>query len=427
MENPKKIALQKESTLIERIGIKLVKSMLSKMQRGQLTIMMPDKSLLSYGDNPSELQANIAIKNYDFFRKCFLYGDIGFGESYMDGDWTTTDLTSVIKWMILNIENLDVASGSQVKSSPLNVLKLASRFQHMMNKNTKDQGRKNIQYHYDLSNDFFQLMLDQTMTYSSGVFENEDSTLKDAQIRKYSRLANFLKIKKQDHVLEIGSGWGGNAIYLAQTYGCRVTSITLSVEQLKFAQEKAQQLGLDHLVNFRLLDYRELQNEGIFYDKIVSIEMIEAVGHEYMEEYFKTINKVLTKDGIVAVQAITCPDSRYDEYRTNTDWIQKHIFPGGLLPSVGRIQKAVNKVTDFHLHHLEDIGLHYAKTLQLWREQFYNKLSQVRTLGLPDTFIRKWEYYLCYCEAAFLMRNISTVQFVLVRTNNTQIRDLNFI
>lgn len=421
MENPKKMT-QKRSSALENLGIKMVDSMLSKMDRGQLTLVLPDKSLRQYGSHPEEQQADIAVHQYEFFKKCFLFGDIGFGEAYMDGDWTTSNLTNLIKWMILNLDHLEVASGSKTKSSSFNILGLVNRFQHLMNKNSKKQGRKNIEYHYDLSNDFFEMMLDPTMTYSSGIFPHAHASLQEAQIEKYARLAKELKINERDHVLEVGSGWGGNAIYLAQTYGCRVTSITLSKEQLKYAQEKVKRLGLDHLIEFKILDYRDLVKEKEIYDKIVSIEMIEAVGDEYMEEYFSTLHRVLSPAGLLGIQAITCPDSRYKEYKTSSDWIQKHIFPGGLLPSVARMQEAISKVTEFHLHHLEDIGLHYAKTLSCWRDQFHANLDKVKGLGMPETFIRKWDYYLSYCEAAFLMRNISTVQVIYTRPNNPNLR-----
>lgn len=422
MESTNKIT-QTTSSAVEKLGMKMVDGMLSKMSKGHLTVTLPDQTSKNYGDKHSHERANIVVHNKNFFKKCFLYGDIGFGESYMDGDWTTDDLTKLIQWLILNLENLSVASGSKTKSSMFNLLGLANRFQHVMNKNSKKQGKKNIQYHYDLSNDFFEMMLDPTMTYSSGIFKDESSTLEEAQIEKYSRLAKALKIKSSDHILEVGSGWGGNAIFLAKNYGCKVTSITLSVEQLKYAQKRVASLGLNHLIEFKILDYRDLVKENKIYDKIVSIEMIEAVGDEFMEDYFSTLHSVLGPKGLLGIQAITCPDSRYDEYKKSADWIQKHIFPGGLLPSIARMQEAISKVTELHLHHLEDIGLNYAKTLSLWRDQFHENLERVKSIGLTDTFIRKWDYYLSYCEAAFLMRNISTVQVVYTRPNNPTLRD----
>jgi cyclopropane-fatty-acyl-phospholipid synthase len=266
-----------------------------------------------------------------------------------------------------------------------------------------------------LNNDFFAVFLDPTMTYSSGYFYKPGLTLEEAQYAKYERLAKQLHLKASDHVLEIGSGWGANAIYMAKNYGCKVTSLTISAEQQKLAMERVAEAGLTGQVEILLTDYRELEGE---FDKIVSIEMLEAVGHKFLDVYFKKCYSLLKQNGILALQVITSPDSRYAELRKGVDWIQKHIFPGSLLPSIAAINGAVNRTSDLTMVDLKDMGLDYAITLKRWFEQFNANINTVKSLGFDDAFIRKWNYYLCYCEAAFAMRNINVMQLVYARPNN---------
>ncbi len=395
---------------------KQIMSLLGKMSLGRLNMTMPNGELVQIGDGKDAITANVHVKNESFFQRCVLYGDIGFGEAYTAGDWDTDNIPNVLKWFLLNIENAPSVSGSKVRSLALNVLKAYNRLFHFNRANSISGSKKNIAEHYDLNNDFFALFLDPTMTYSSAYFKEEDMGLQAAQVAKYDRLCQQLQIKPQDHVLEIGSGWGGNAIHIARNYGCKVTTATISDEQYKLAKERVTKEGLDDKITVVLQDYRYLQGK---YDKIVSIEMLEAVGAKFLDVYFKKCNELLKKDGILAFQVITCPDPRFESLRTGVDWIQKHIFPGTLLPSVGALNRSINSVTDLTLVDLKDLGLHYAKTLALWREAFNQKLHDVRKLGFNDTFIRKWNYYLCYCEAAFAMRNINVMQFVYVRPNNT--------
>jgi cyclopropane-fatty-acyl-phospholipid synthase len=255
------------------------------------------------------------------------------------------------------------------------------------------------------------------MTYSSAYFNKDGISLEDAQYAKYERLCQQLRLKPTDHVLEIGSGWGGNAIYMAKHYGCKVTSLTISEEQLKLACERVKAEGLTDKVEILLKDYRELEGT---YDKIVSVEMLEAVGDKFLDTYFRQVSTLLKKDGILAIQVITSPDSRYDSLKKGVDWIQKHIFPGSLLPSVAAINGSINRTSDLTMVDLKDLGLHYATTLKLWFEQFNANLSKAKKLGFDDTFIRKWNYYLCYCEAAFAMRNINVMHLVYTRPNNTE-------
>lgn len=394
---------------------KIVLHALSKMTLGKLELTLVSGETLIYGDGQDKISANIQVNHPDFFKSIALYGDIGFGEGYTSGLWETSNITNVIKWVILNIENAPSITGSKVKSVALNLFKFVNKITHVRRANTLAGSQKNISEHYDLNNDFFATFLDKTMTYSSGYFLNENVGLEDSQYAKYDRLAKQLKVKATDHVLEIGSGWGGNAIFLAKNYGCKVTSVTISKEQQKLAVQRVKEEGLEDLVSIIIKDYRKI--EGTF-DKIVSIEMLEAVGHQYLETYFEKCQQLLKPDGIFAFQVITSPDSRYEKLRTGVDWIQKHIFPGSLLPSVSAINSAVNKTGDLTMVDLKDMGLDYAKTLHLWFMEFNKHLEQVRALGFDSTFIRKWNYYLNYCEAAFAMRNINVMQFVYTRPNN---------
>jgi cyclopropane-fatty-acyl-phospholipid synthase len=394
----------------------LVLNMLAKMDKGRLNISLPTGESVTLGDGTGGIDADIEISDPDFFRRCVLFGDIGFGEAYVDGSWNTSSITNVIKWFLLNVENSPGISGSSVKNVALGALKFFNRIYHLRRSNSLSGSQKNISEHYDLNNDFFALFLDPSMTYSSAYFREEGMSLQEAQAAKYDRLCRQLNLKPTDHVLEIGSGWGGNAMYMAKNYGCRVTSITISKEQQKLARERIKNAGLDDKINIELIDYRKV--EGRF-DKIVSIEMLEAVGDEFLDVYFQKCHDLLKKDGILAFQVITCPDSRYHELRSSVDWIQKHIFPGSLLPSVGRLNQAVNNTGDMTLVDMKDIGLHYARTLAAWREQFNQRLAEVKALGFSDAFIRKWNYYLSYCEAAFAMRNINVMQMVYTRPNNT--------
>lgn len=394
---------------------KVIIDLLSKMEKGTLNLTLPDGNQITIGDGEGNIIANAEIRNFDFFKKCVLYGDIGFGESYVDGDWETDNITNVIKWFLLNIENAPTVSGSSTKTLVTNFLKFINTIYHSRRSNSLTGSRKNISEHYDLNNEFFSLFLDPTMTYSSAYFEKNSMTLEQAQVAKYDRLCKQLHLKPGDHVLEIGSGWGGNAIHIAKKYGCRITTTTISEEQYKLAKERVEKENLNDRVTVILKDYRDLPGK---FDKIVSIEMLEAVGAEFYDTYFKKCSELMTREGILALQVITCPDSRFESIKGGVDWIQKHIFPGSLLPSVAAINNSINKTSDLTLVDLKDIGLHYATTLNLWHKAFNSKLDEVKNLGFDNHFIRKWNYYLCYCEAAFAMRNIYVMQLVYTRPNN---------
>lgn len=375
---------------------------------------MPDGKILQLGDSPREGAAAMTIKNPDFFRKCVLYGDVGFGESYVDGDWETDDIAALIRWLILNVEDAPGMSGSSAGTGLINLLSAANRMVHLLRPNSRRISQRNIREHYDLGNELYELFLDNSMTYSSGLFQG-DETLEEAQEAKYRRLCEQLRLKPDDHVLEIGCGWGGFCSFAARHYGCRVTAVTISQAQLEYARSRVVREGVADQVRIELCDYRDLTGR---FDKIVSIEMLEAVGEAYVDGYFAKCAELLKPDGLLALQMITCPDGRYRSFRKGVDWIQKHIFPGSLLMSVGRVNQAVNRTGQLFLHDLKDMGTSYTKTLRLWRERFNDRLDEARGLGFDDAFIRKWNYYLSYCEAAFDMRNISVAQVVFTRPNN---------
>lgn len=394
------------------------------MKLGRLRLELPDGTVREFGE-PGVAAAPVApgvsntafirVRRPAFFTKSALYGDIGFAESYLDGDWESPDLTSLVGWFILNLEHAPTLTGSQqAKSLALNLLRWANRVGHLLRPNTRATARRNISDHYDLSNDFFALWLDPTMMYSGARWAGV-TTLEEAQIAKNDALCRKLHLQPGDHVLEIGTGWGGWSIHAAKHYGCRVTSLTISQQQLEFARARIADAGLSDRIEVRLQDYRDLTGR---FDKIVSIEMLEAVGHEYLREYAAVCDRVLKPDGLIALQFITYPDARYDQLRRGVDFIQKHIFPGSLLLSVNRLNRLFAEQGGFVLHGLEDMGRDYSRTLGSWRQLFHTRLDQVRTLGFDERFIRKWDYYLSYCQAAFAMRNISVVQTVHTRPNN---------
>lgn len=402
------------------------------MQRGHLRIELPDGTVRTFGqqlidpvNGPAHLAplplaipaaAIIRVRRAAFFKKCFLHGDIGFAESYIDGDWDTADITAVIAWFIHNVENAPTLSGSKhARSLAVNFFRIADRIGHLLRRNTPENSRRNISEHYDLSNDFFELFLDSSMMYSAARWTTPDLSLEAAQFEKNEALCRSLQLKPTDHVLEIGSGWGGWAMHAVRNHGCRVTTLTLSQRQLEYARKRIAEAGLADRIEVRFQDYRQLNGH---FDKIVSIEMMEAIGHDYLPEFCSVIDRVLKPGGLVGLQFITCPDNRYDELRKGVDFIQKHIFPGSLLLSLNRVNEQLSAHGGFVMHGISDLGHDYARTLKLWHESFMQKLTEVRALGFDERFIRKWSYYLCYCEAAFALRNISVVQTLHTRPNN---------
>lgn len=394
---------------------KLVMLSLKPFVHGGLRMIYPDGSVRLLGQTGAPITAEMRIRSAEFFKRCALFGNVGFGESYVDGDWDTDDIAAVISWFILNLAKTQGGKSSSGKLAFVNLLRGVNRVHHLLRPNSVTISRRNIAEHYDLGNEFYKLWLDETMTYSSARFEHEGQSLADAQRSKYEALCQKLQLKPSDHVLEIGCGWGGFCCHAAKNYGCRVTAVTISEEQRKYATDRVAREGLSDRVEIRLQDYRHIEGK---FDKIASIEMLEAVGNKYLETYFAKCAEVLKPDGLLAFQMITVADSQHKDLRKGVDWIQKHIFPGSLLLSVGRVNEAINRTGDLFMHGLEDLGASYAKTLHLWYDSFNAKLDEVRAQGFDERFIRKWNFYLKYCEAAFAMRNISVVQAVYTHPNN---------
>ncbi len=389
------------------LAMKLILKFFGKIRSGSLSVTLPDGATRVFGNPAATPRAQIAIAEYDFFTRMLHHGDIGFGESYMRGEWDTHDLAALLSLFALN---LSVADDRRILLSWIG--RAFNRARHAFRANTLFGSRRNIREHYDLSNDFFKLFLDETMMYSCALYESPGQPSADAQRNKLRALIRKADIGATDHVLEIGSGWGGFAIEAAKSTGCRVTSITLSEEQLKLARERAKEAGVADRVSFELCDYR--QANGL-YDKIVSIEMLEAVGHEHFGTFFKACDRLLKPGGLVVLQVITIPDQRYDAYRLSSDWIQKHIFPGGVLPSLTALCRAMTVHSRLIVENLENIGPHYAQTLREWRERFVANLAEVEKLGFDREFQRKWIYYFCYCEAGFATRQINDLHLVLKR------------
>jgi cyclopropane-fatty-acyl-phospholipid synthase len=403
-----------------RLGFyqRMIDFVFTPMHKGALVMVLPNGEQLSYGSKSDGVQAQITVRDNNFFKRCVLFGDVGFAESYMEGEWDSEDLTKVIEWMLINVENHPTMSDKKMRFSPVNFLKGVNNFHTLMRQNTLNGSRQNISAHYDLGNDFYELFLDSSMTYSAAYFKNVKQTLQEAQLQKYEELARKLKLKESDHLLEIGSGWGGFAVYAVKNFGCRVTTVTISTEQFEYAKKRILAENLQDKIDIQFKDYRFLTGK---FDKIVSIEMIEAVGHKFYKKYFRQCHQLLKKDGLLALQMILSPDHRYENFRKNVDFIQKYIFPGSLLPSMAVVLKTINQTGDLNVFDFEDITPHYAKTLKMWSDNFNVNLEKVRSQGFDEGFIRKWNYYWSYCEAAFTTRNISVAQVVFSRPNNLSI------
>ncbi len=386
-------------------------SLLSKLRYGRLTLRDGGRQWTFGSLHPRfPVEATVDVHDPKFYGRALVGGSIGAGEAYMSGYWSVDDLTRLIRIIVHNeAVMMEMDKGLTRLSAPF------QRAFHRMRKDTRVGSRANIAAHYDLGNDFYRLFLDETMTYSCGIFEKPDSTLEEASKAKYDRICRKLGLTAEDHVLEIGTGWGGFAIHAAGRYGCRVTTTTISREQQALAVARVAQAGLSDRVRILSQDYRDLS--GTF-DKLVSIEMIEAVGHHFYDDFFRACARRLKPEGVMALQAIVIRDDRYQDQLLRPDFIKRHIFPGACLPSVAVMSDAVARVTDLRLVHLEDITPHYARTLRLWRERFFDNIDRVRALGFSEKFIRMWEFYLCYCEGSFLERYIGDVQMVLARPFN---------
>ena len=352
---------------------------------------------------------NVKIINPDFYLMLFSSGSNGIANAYIRGFWECDDLYELFRGFVKNIKLIDTFETGYLK---FGILK--NRLVHFFSSNSKLGSKKNIQAHYDLGNDFFKLFLDDTMTYSSAIFESRNSSLKEASINKLDLICKKLNLNETDHVLEIGGGWGSFAIHAAQNYGCEVTTTTISEEQYQYMNQRFSKLNLNKKINLLNKDYRSLSGN---YDKIVSIEMIEAVGDKFLGTFFSTCSKLLKSKGQMLLQSITMPDDRYPQYLKNTDFIQTYIFPGSCIPSLAAIKNSLKKHTNFTIYDIEDIAPHYSKTLLYWLQNFNKNESQIRKLGYDENFCRLWKYYLSYCAAGFQERYLGDLQILMNKSN----------
>lgn len=383
---------------------------LADIQEGCLTINMVGQQSWQLGDAEHDLQATIYVTDARFFESVVFGGSVGAAESYMDGEWHADDLTRLVRLLVRNRHLVDGMEKGLARFTGWLMQGL-----HWLRRNTRDGSRKNIAAHYDLGNDLFELFLDRDhMMYSSGLYYSEQETLERAQFNKLSRLCDKLDLQPDDHLLEIGTGWGGCAEFAALHYGCRVTTTTISREQYEYAKQRIEGLDLQDRVTVLLEDYRDLRGQ---FDKLISIEMVEAVGHHFINDYFQRCSELLRPDGLAIIQAITLEDHRYRQAVKSVDFIKRFIFPGSFIPSVSVLVNAAAQ-SELKLTNLEDIGPSYAATLKAWRERFLQHLDQVRELGYDERFIRMWEFYLCYCEGGFIERSISDVHLLFSKSGN---------
>ena len=396
-----------QSVKSSRLSRNLVFNVLKKLNVGSLEIVEGDDVFLFGVHSTAGPSAKIEVRNAGFYSALMVGGTIGAGESYMRGEWSSPNLVDVIRLMSANM-SLTNGMDSRWRNAKGWLVKLF----HTLNANTKSGSKKNIAAHYDLGNDFFSLFLDKTMMYSSAVYEANEANLEQASVAKLDRICRRLSLKPTDHLLEIGTGWGGMAIHAAKNYGCKVTTTTISQQQYDYAKAWVEREGLQDRITLLLEDYRDLTGQ---YDKLVSIEMIEAVGHKFYPTYFATCSKLLKDDGLMLIQAITIADQRFDYAKNNVDFIQRYIFPGGALPSISVIGDCLREYTDLQFVGMEEIGFHYAKTLADWRKRFWRAIDAVRAQGFDETFIRMWDFYLCYCEGGFRERAIGTSQLLMAK------------
>lgn len=402
----------KQSSLVENVwdgfARRLILSMLQKIQIGHLSVE-ENGQVYSFGEarEQAEVVAHIYVAHPSAYRFVLANGTIGSGEAYMLKAWWSPDLLQVIRLMVLNMQLIQ-----QFDTGWSFVKNIFNRLNHRLRANSRAGSRRNISAHYDLGNRFFELFLDPTMLYSAAIYPSPEATLEEASLYKLRHICERLQLRKADHLLEIGTGWGGMAVYAAKHYGCQVTSVTISKEQYEYARAWVVREGLELLVSVQLRDYRDLEGQ---FDKIVSIEMIEAVGYKFYSRYFSKCSALLKPQGKMLIQAITIADQRYEMEKDNVDFIQQYIFPGGCLPSLTVISQHVNRDTDMQIVGLEDITLDYARTLAEWKRRFFLKLDEVRQQGFDDLFIRMWDFYLSYCEGGFRERVISTSQILLAK------------
>ncbi|SEI10814.1 cyclopropane-fatty-acyl-phospholipid synthase [Rheinheimera pacifica] len=393
----------------DRLCRKFALDFISQLKHGDITVVEGNQCL-RFGDEHAELKTVITVVDPGFYQKMVMAGSVGGGEAYIYGWWRCDNLTALVRIFALNLATLDKLDSTITRlGRPL--LKLLN----WRNRNSKQQARKNIAAHYDLGNDMYRLFLDNSMMYSSAVYPDAAADLAQAQLHKLQMICEKLQLKPDDHLIEIGTGWGSMAIFAAQHYGCKVTTTTISQQQYDYAKARIEALGLQQQITLLLDDYRDLTGQ---YDKLVSIEMIEAVGEDYLDTYFEKCASLLKPDGLMVLQAITIVDQRYSQYVREVDFIKRYVFPGGCLPSVSRMTDAIGRKTDLVVRHLQDIGFDYARTLRDWCDNFMHARDKVHQLGYDDNFVRLWHFYLCYCEGGFRERATSAVHLVLSKPQN---------
>jgi cyclopropane-fatty-acyl-phospholipid synthase len=384
----------------------LVHARLARLREGRLRLHEAGR-VFDFGDLGRAVDASLTVLDPAAYTELALGGSVGAGEAYMQGHWRSDDLTAVLRLLLRNRDALDaMETGLARFTAPL---RLAA---HALRRNTREGARRNIAAHYDLGNDFFELVLDETMMYSCALFERADMTLAEASIAKLDAICRVLELEPGDHVLEIGTGWGGFALHAAVRYGCRVTTTTISRQQYDKARERVQAAGLQERIHVLLKDYRDLDGR---YDKLVSIEMIEAIGHRQFETFFERCAERLVPGGRMLLQSITIADRHYARARDEVDFIKRYVFPGCCIPSLAVLAQAASDGGALRVQRVEDIGIHYATTLARWRQNLFGNLERVRALGYPGSLVRMWDFYLSYCEAGFAERALGDVQMVLVR------------
>jgi cyclopropane-fatty-acyl-phospholipid synthase len=401
---------KRQTTLMARLGRRLLLAQLGRFTHGRLHVVEPDGTEHTFGRRETgfDVGCTLFIDHPQLFADAAFGGTVGAGEAYIRGLWRCDDLTALVRIFVANRQVMNSLDSGWAATLRRPLLKLF----HWANRNSRAGSARNIAAHYDLGNELYQLMLDDTMAYSCAIFPRADATLAEGSAAKFDAACRKLDLKPTDHLLEIGTGWGGFAIHAAQRYGCRVTTTTISKRQHDFALRKIEALGLSRRITVLLSDYRDLRGS---FDKLVSIEMVEAVGARFLDGYFEHCARLLKPEGAMLLQAITLQDQHYARALRSVDFIQRYVFPGSFIPSIEALSRSMTRASDFKIFHLEDIGPHYARTLRAWRERFFGDLARVRELGYNDAFIRLWEYYLCYCEGGFLERQLGTVQMLLTR------------
>ncbi len=393
--------------LLTRVASRIALSAASRIKAGCLTVQLPDGSRRVFGDRDSDLRGEMRIHDQEALKRLLLAGEVGGGEAYMDGLWSSPDLVGLISLAVANRHALSLSGGWWRIPA-----KLSRTVAHRRNRNTKSGSQRNITAHYDLGNDFYRLWLDETMTYSSALFESPGQSLADAQRAKYRSMAERAGVMAGQHVLEIGTGWGGFALYAAGELGARVTTVTISQAQHDLARKRVNEAGLDGLVTVELRDYRDISGQ---YDAVVSIEMLEAVGSEYYGAYFAAVSNALKPGGKVAIQVITFPNDAYVAQLRGANWIQRYIFPGGVLPSLAAVESSLEG-SSLLLTNVRDIRDSYARTLETWRKRFFERIDEVRAMGFDDRFIRMWDYYLSISEAGFRTGMTQDLQITLEKS-----------